>query len=75
MYKISWGRASDLHVRAFILVPDVHTLFDAYWVITGYGRQDGMTPLEIRVTNLDGAEVDMTKGAAAAASMGTYSAS
>lgn len=73
MYKISWSKPCS-GSRAFILVSDVHALFDAYWVITGYGRRDGLTPIDIVVTNLDGDVVDMSKGLAAAASYGTYSA-
>jgi len=72
MYKISWGRTSDKHHRTFVIVPDVYALFDVYFVITGYGRDDGCAPVDITVTNLDGHEVDMTKGLPEAASIGTY---
>jgi hypothetical protein len=71
MFKISWNKPCS-GGRTFVLVPDVHALFDAYWVITGYGRRDGCTPIEIVVTNLDGDVIDMSKGAANAASYGTY---
>lgn len=74
MYKISWARASDKFHRVFVVVPDVHSLFDLYFVLTGYGRRDGCVPIDIQVTNLDGHAVDMTQGLAAAASAGTYSA-
>ena len=74
MFKISWARPTDKYHRVFIIVPDVRTLFDTYWVITGYGRRDGMTPVDVQVTNLDGHSVDMSQGLAAAASVGTYSA-
>jgi hypothetical protein len=72
MYKISWGQRSDKYHRTFLIVPDVHALFDVWFVITGYGRDDGCTPVDVRVTNLDGYEVDMTKGLSEAASAGTY---
>jgi len=73
MFKISWARKSDRFHRTFIVVPCVRALFDAYHIITGYGRDDGCVPIDIKVTNLDGEEVDMTNGLAEAASMGTYS--
>lgn len=71
MYKISWGRKSDKYHRTFLLVPDVHALFDVWFVVTGYGRDDGCTPIDVIVTNLDGDEVDMKKGLSEAASHGT----
>lgn len=66
MFKLSWGRSSDPFRITTILLPDVHSLFDAYYVVTGYGRNDGLRPVNIRATNLDGEEVDVTKGLAAA---------
>lgn len=72
MFKISWARKGDKYHRTFLLVPDVHALFDVYFVITGYGRDDGCSPVDIRVTNLDGHEVDMSKGLADVAPQGTY---
>lgn len=72
MYKIAWGRRSDKYHKTFLVVPDVHALFDVYFVITGYGRDDGCTPVDVVVTNLDGCEIDMTKGIAHAAAWGTY---
>lgn len=72
MYKISWARKSDKFHRTFLIVPDVHALFDVYHIVTGYGLNDGCTPIDIKVTNLDGYEIDMTKGLAEAASSGTY---
>jgi hypothetical protein len=74
MYKISWGKKSDKYHRTFLIVPDVHALFDVYFVVTGYGRNDGCTPVDVTVTNLDGHEIDMTNGLAEAASSGTYAA-
>lgn len=73
MYKISWGRKNDKFYQTFLVVQDVHTLFEIYHVITGYGRDDGCVPVNVLVTNLDGFEVDMSKGLAAVASCGTYS--
>ena len=75
MFKISWARESDPYRVTFILVPDVRALFDAYFVITRYGRKDGCKPINVTVTNLDGDVIDMTKGLNHAASFGTYSAS
>ena len=62
MYKISWARRSDRFHRTFLLVPDVRALFDVYFVVTGYGRDDGCTPIDVKVTDLDGVDVDMTRG-------------
>jgi len=73
MFKISWARKNDNFHRVFIIVPDVHTLFEAHFVITGYGRDDGSAPIDVVVTNLDGYVVDMTMGLADAAGLGTYS--
>lgn len=73
MYKISWARRSDKFKRTFVLVADVHALFDAYFIITGYGRDDGSTPVDVKVTNLNGDDVDMSRGLPDAASFGTYS--
>lgn len=72
MYKISWARKSDRFARQFVLAPDVHALLAIHWIITGYGRNDGASPVDIKVTDLDGNEVDMTKGLADAAGQGTY---
>jgi len=46
--------------------------FDVWFVITGYGKDDGCTPVDVKVTNLDGDEIDMTKGILEAISNGTY---
>lgn len=73
MFKISWGRKNDKFHQTFILVPDVHSLFEIYHIINGYGTNDGITPTDIKVTNLDGEEIDMKNGLANAASYGTYS--
>lgn len=70
MFKISWTKSYQSG-RAFVLVPDAQALFDAYWVVTGYGRSDGCTPIDIVVTNLDGYVIDMSKGVAHAAGYGT----
>jgi len=72
MYKITWSKSSDPFHITYILVPDAYALFSAYFVITGYGRNDGCSPINIKVTNLDGYEIDMSKGLANAASSGTY---
>ncbi len=71
MFKISWGKRSDPLERRFVIVPDVYSLFDLYFVLTGYGRDDGCTPVDVKVTDLDGHEVDMSKGSLYAASQGT----
>lgn len=68
MYKISWGRKSDIFHKTYIIVPDVHSLFETHFIISGYGRDDGCTPANIVVTNLDGVVIDITKGLANAAS-------
>ncbi len=73
MYQISWARKSDKFARTFVIIPNVHVLFEVYHIVTGYGRDDGSSPLDIKVTNLDGDEVDMSKGLADAAAYGTYS--
>lgn len=73
MFKVSWVRRNDGFHRVFVLVPDVHTLFELYFVLTGYGRGDGCTPEDIVVTDLDGEVVDMTKGLADVAGRGTCS--
>jgi hypothetical protein len=72
MFKISFGRKNDKFHTTFLLVPDVQALFNVYFVITGYGRDDGCTPVDVKVTNLDGDEIDMTKGLINVASRGTY---
>ena len=61
-YKITWGRKTDRHHKTTILVSGIDDLFEAYFIITGYGRADGVTPIEVKVTNLDGVEIDMSKG-------------
>ena len=71
MFKISWATASDPHKRTFILVPNPQALFDAYWAVSGYGREDGCKPVDIKASNLDGDPVDMKEGMAAAAWKGT----
>lgn len=73
MYKITWTRSSDKYHKTFLLVPDVYALFEVYFIITGYGRNDGCTPVEIVVTNLNGDVLDMSKGLPYVASRGTYS--
>lgn len=73
MYKISWARRSDKFSRTFILCPCVYSLFTTYHILTGYGNNDGASPIDIKVTNLNGDEIDMTKGLADAAGQGTYS--
>jgi hypothetical protein len=73
MYKLSWARINDRFHRTFVVVPDVHALFELYHVVQGYGMEDGCVPVEVKVTNLDGDEVDMTKGLAEVAGQGTYS--
>lgn len=72
MYKISWAKKSDKFSIKFILVPDVHTLFDIYHIITGYGRKDGCVPIDIKVTNLNGEVIDMSKGLNHVAGYGSY---
>ena len=72
MYKISWVRKSDKFHRTFVIVPDVYALFEIYHIITGYGRGDGISPQNVKVTNLEGDIVDMTKGLPNAASYGSY---
>ena len=62
MYKITWSRQNDIWHKTYVLVPDAKTLFEAYFIITGYGRGDGCTPTKVTVTTLDGVIVDMTKG-------------
>jgi hypothetical protein len=71
MFRISWVRKSDKFHKTFVIVPDVYSLFEAYFVITRYGGDDGCSPTEVIVTNLDGVVVDMSLGMAAVASMGT----
>lgn len=71
MYKISWGQKSDRFLRVFCIVPNVDVLFDLYHILTGYGRNDGPTPVDIEVTNLDGHVIDMSKGLADAAIYGS----
>lgn len=71
MFKITWGKRSDRFSRSCIICPDVEALFDAWFVITGYGRDDGCTPINVEVSNLDGVLIDMTKGLADAAGRGT----
>lgn len=73
MFKISWGRKSDKFHQTFVIVPDAHALSEAWHIITGYGRNDGLAPHCVKVTNLDGHEIDMSKGLPNAAAMGTYS--
>lgn len=73
MYKISWARKNDKFHRTFVIVPDVYALFETYFIINGYGVNDGCAPIDIKVTNLDGDVVDMSKGLADAAGQGTYS--
>lgn len=73
MYKISWARKNDKFHKTFVIVPDVYALFSVYHVVTGYGRNDGSSPVDIVVTNLSGHVVDMSKGLADAAGQGTYS--
>lgn len=68
MFKITWGKSSDEFDRVYIIAPDAKSLFAIWFVITGYGRNDGCTPVNVRVTNLDGVEVDMSRGLACAAS-------
>jgi len=41
------------------------------FILTGYGRDDGVSPVDIKVTDLDGEEIDMKKGLAHAAANGT----
>lgn len=72
MFKISWGRWSDPACRKFLLAPDVYAPFEAYAIIRGYHGQDGMSPVDIVVTDLDGNSVDMTKGLPSVAALGTY---
>lgn len=72
MYKISWNKKSDKFYEMFVIVPNVDALYEAWWIITGYGREDGAKPGQVTVTNLDGEEIDMSKGKADAACYGTY---
>jgi hypothetical protein len=72
MFKVSWARRSDKFAVTFVLLPDVRALFDFYHILTGYGRDDGCSPIDIKVTNLDGDEIDMSKGLADVAGWGTY---
>jgi hypothetical protein len=72
MFKISWGRKTDPVNRTFALVGDVDSLFELYHIISGYGREDGVAPVDVEVTNLDGRVVPMDKGTAYAAAYGTY---
>lgn len=72
MYKISWEEKTGDRAFKFVLVPDVETLFSMYHILTGYGRGDGCTPVNIQCTNLDGVAVDMKSGMQDAAAFGTY---
>lgn len=72
MYKITWGMKSDKFQTNFILCPDYKSVFNAWWIITGYGRADGSTPVNIVVSDLEGNVIDMTKGTSSVATYGTY---
>jgi hypothetical protein len=74
MYKVSWARSSDPHGQYFVLCPDVWALYAFYHVLTNYGAKDGCIPVRIKVTNLDGDAVDVSKGLADAAGQGSYGA-
>jgi hypothetical protein len=71
MYKITWGMESDKFQTNFILCPDYQSVFNAWWIITGYGRRDRLTPVDVVVSDLEGNVVDMTKGIHSVASYGT----
>lgn len=73
MYKITWGRKSDKFHKTFIIIPDCYALFETYSIISSYGKNDGYSPIDIKVTNLDGQTLDMSKGIGEIASIGTYS--
>ena len=73
MFKLAWSEHEDPNKRKFVLVPDAETLFDLYWVFTGYGRGDGCAPMDIKASNLDGDLIDMQQGLADVYAMGSYS--
>ncbi len=72
MFKIScWGKRSDPLERTIRYRPRCFSFLICIFVLTGYGRDDGCTPVDVKVTDLDGHEVDMSKGSLYAASQGT----
>lgn len=68
MYKIQWSLPHDEHQRVFILVPDVHTLYEVYYVLR---KSDQVTNLV--VSNLSGDVMNMKEGLANVATQGTCS--
>jgi len=71
MFRVSWHNANDPYVRRWVLVPNVYALFNLHFILTGYGRGDGLAPCGIEVTDLEGNLVDMNRGIAGAAGQGT----
>jgi hypothetical protein len=71
VFKVSWGTIVDVFDTSLVIVPDANSLFNLYHVLRGYGEFDGCVPANIRVTNLDGIPIDMSKGQSAVAALGT----
>jgi hypothetical protein len=68
MYKITWSLPHDPFQIVLILVPDVHTLFEVYYVLTNSTKVGN-----IIVSNLSGDVMNMKEGLANVAYQGTHS--
>lgn len=55
-----------------MLCPDAESCMATWYMLTGYGRDDGSAPTDIRVTNLDGDLIEPKRGLAEMYAMGTY---
>ena len=57
MYRITWTYR-DKYVEHFAIVASVEDLHAIYWALTGYGREDGCVPTNIKCWDLEGNLLD-----------------
>lgn len=58
MLKISWAVKSDRFAHYFAIC-DYKSAWQLWWSLLAHERDDGSKPINIRVTGLDGQEVDV----------------
>lgn len=62
MFRISWATVGDSKKRHYVLTENRETVFAAVFTLEGYGVNDGCKPIDIKVHDIEGRELNVKNG-------------
>jgi hypothetical protein len=62
MFRVSWAMVGDPKKRHYVLAENRKTVFLIVFSFEGYGRNDGCKPIDIKVHDIEGRELNVNSG-------------